>query len=64
MHKLESVLENKTYTILWDFEIQTDRRILARRLVRALISQKEMTSYIKDFAVTADTERKWKKAKR
>ena len=29
MHKSESVLENETYKILWDFEIQTDQQILA-----------------------------------
>ena len=31
MHKPESVLENETHTIVWDFEIQTDRLISARR---------------------------------
>ena len=30
-HKPESVLENETNKILWDFEIQTDRPITARR---------------------------------
>ena len=29
MHKLETVLENETHKILWDFEIQTDYQILA-----------------------------------
>ena len=29
--KPESVLENKTHRILWDFVIQTDHLILARR---------------------------------
>ena len=27
MHKPESVLENETHKILWDFEIQTNHRI-------------------------------------
>ena len=31
MHKPESVLENETHEILWDFEIQTDHLISARR---------------------------------
>ena len=31
MHNLESVLKNKTHKPLWDFEIQTDYLILARR---------------------------------
>ena len=30
MHKPESVLENKTHKILWDFEVQTDHLIPAR----------------------------------
>ena len=32
MHNPESVLENKTQKFLWDFEIQTDHLISARRL--------------------------------
>ena len=31
MHKPESVLEKRTLKVLWDFEIQTDHLILARR---------------------------------
>ena len=30
MHKTESVPENETYNILWDFEIKTNHLILAR----------------------------------
>ena len=30
-HNPESVLENETHKLLWDFEIQTDHLILARR---------------------------------
>ena len=30
-HKIKSVSETETYKILWDFEIQTDHRITARR---------------------------------
>ena len=29
MHKPESVLENETHKILWDFQIQTDHPISA-----------------------------------
>ena len=32
MHNPESVLENQTHKLLWDFEIQTDHQISARRL--------------------------------
>ena len=31
MHNLESVLENETHKILWNFEIQTDHLFPARR---------------------------------
>ena len=31
MHNPESVLENETHKILWDFEIQTDYQISARQ---------------------------------
>ena len=31
MHNPESVLENETQKILWDFEIQSDNLISARR---------------------------------
>ena len=31
MHNLDSVLENEMHKILWDFEIQTDHIIFARR---------------------------------
>ena len=31
MYNSESVLENKTQKILWDFEIQTDHQIPTRR---------------------------------
>ena len=39
MHKPESILENKTHKILWDFEIQTDHAIPARRLDQVLINK-------------------------
>ena len=31
LHKQESTLENETHKILWDFEIQTDHRIIPSR---------------------------------
>ena len=31
IHKLESVQENETHIIFWDFEIQTDHLISSRR---------------------------------
>ena len=31
MHEAESVLRNETYKVLWDYNIQTDHLILARK---------------------------------
>ena len=39
MHKLESVIENETHKILWDFEIQMARSILAKRPDLVLIKK-------------------------
>ena len=32
LHRLESIQENEMHKVLWDFEIQTDHLIPARRL--------------------------------
>ena len=37
IHKLESVQENETHKIFWDYEIQTDYLIRARRPDRVII---------------------------
>ena len=44
-HNIESVLENKMHRILWDFQIQRDHLISARRpdLVRQLLRSNEIT---------------------
>ena len=41
MHNPASVLENETYTLLWDFEIQMDHLISARRADLIIIIKKE-----------------------
>ena len=41
MHKPESALENETHKIVWDFKIQTDHLISARRLDLVLIKENE-----------------------
>ena len=41
MHKPESVQENETYKLLWDFEIPTDNQILARRPDIVIINKKK-----------------------
>ena len=41
MHKLESIPDNETHKILWDFEIQTDHVIPAKRPDPVNINQKK-----------------------
>ena len=41
MQKSESVQENEAHKILWDFEIQMDHPISARRPDQALINKKK-----------------------
>ena len=40
MHNQESVLENKTHKLPWDFDIQTDRLISVRRPDLVIINKK------------------------
>ena len=54
MHSPESVRENKTHKLLWDFDIQTDHLISTRRPDLIIINNKERTCRIVDFAVPAD----------
>ena len=53
MSKPESSLDNETHRILWDFKIQTDHLIPARRPDLELIFKKKICHLI-DFAVPAD----------
>ena len=41
MHNPESILENETYKLLWDFMIQTDHLILTRRLDLVIVNKKK-----------------------
>ena len=54
-HEPESVLENEDYKILWDFSIQTDHIIEARRSDLVLVDKKERICKIIDFAVPGDS---------
>ena len=60
MHNPASVLENDTHKHLWDFDIQTDHLILARRPDHIVINKKKKkkkekrTCKIVDFALPAD----------
>ena len=64
MHNPASVLENDTHKLRWDFDIQADNLILARRPDLIIINKKKKkkrTCKIVDFAVPADH---WIKLKR
>ena len=64
MHNLTSVLENETHKLLWDFDMQTDPLISARRPGLIIINKKiKRTCKIVDCAFLPDhskIERKWK----
>ena len=54
MHNPAPVLENATHKLLWDFNIQTDHLIPARRPDLIIINKKKKICKIADFAVPAD----------
>ena len=61
MHNPEYVLENVTHKLFWDFEIQTDHQISARRSNLEIFKKKtppqknpNRTYQIVDFAVPAN----------
>ena len=49
-----SVLENDTHKLLWEFDIQTDHLISARRPDLIIINKIKENMKIVDFAVSAD----------
>ena len=61
-HEAESALENEDYKILWDFSIQTDHVIEARRPYLVVVDKKKRTCKIIDLPVPGDSriERKEK----
>ena len=64
MHNPESVLENDTHKLLWDFDIQTDHLISARRPDLIIINKKKKICKIVDFAVPADHRIKLKECEK
>ena len=54
MHNQESILKNETGKILWDFEMQTDRKISDRRPGLAIVYKTKRSCQIVDFAVPPD----------
>ena len=63
-HNPESVLEDRTHKLIWDFEIQTDHLILARRLDLIIKKKKKRTCRIVDFALSVDHTVKLKDSKK
>ena len=64
MYNPESVLENETHKLHWDFEIRMDHLILARQPNLIIIHKKERTCRIVDFAVLADHRVKLKECEK
>ena len=54
MHNPAPILENAAHKLLWDFNIQTDHLIPARRTDLVIIIKKKKICKIVDFAVPAD----------
>ena len=63
MHNPESVLENETHKFLWDFDIQADHLISARRPDLRIINKKENLKNL-DFAIPDGHRVIFKKVKR
>ena len=61
MQNPQSVLENETHKLLWDFEIQTDHQISARPLDLIIINKQKRTCEIVGFPVPVDHRMKLKK---
>ena len=53
MHNPAPVLENDSHKLLWDFNIQTDHLIPARRPDLIIINKRKRICKIADFAVPA-----------
>ena len=64
MHNPASVLENDTHKLLWNFDIQTDHLIPARRPDLIIINKTKRTCEIVDFAVPADYRIKLKESEK
>ena len=65
MHNPVPVLENAMHTLLWDFNIQTDHLIPARRTELIIINKKKKrTCKIVDFAVPAVHRMKMKECEK
>ena len=54
-HEPESVIENKNFKILWDFTIQCNHMIEARRLDIVVVDKVKKEAMIIDVAISGDT---------
>ena len=63
-HNPISVLENETHKLAWDFEIQTDHLISARRPDLVTINKRKRTCRIGNFVVPAEHRVKLKESKK
>ena len=54
-HEPDSVLETEDYKILWDFSIQPDHAIEARRPDLVVVDKKARSCKIIDFAIPSDS---------
>ena len=64
MHNQETILENETHKILWDFEIQTDHLISVRQPDRVMFKKQRRSCRKVDFAVPADHNAKLKESEK
>ena len=64
MHNPAPVLENDTHKLLWDFDIQTDHLISARRPDFIIINRNKKICKIVEFAVLADNRIKLKECEK
>lgn len=63
-HVPETVLENNEFKLLWDFNIQTDHVIEARRPDLVIVNKKERFCQIIDFAVPFDSRVNFKETEK
>ena len=64
MHNPTPVLENNTHKLLWDFDIQTNPLISARRPDLIIVNKNKRICKIVNFAVPADHRIKLKECKK
>ena len=64
LYNLESIQENETHKVLWDFEIQTDHLISGKWPNLVIINKKKKrTGWMLDFAIPADHSKIQRKRK-